>query len=146
MDGHLIAASRACRLVLPGFIAMTLAVLMVGAVASGAPKGKGVTHPAADPLAGLPDPTRPPPPPRPPQAKAGPKGGEPPALVLESTFVTASHAVAVISGRTVNVGDRIGEAEVTEIHPYKVVLRDPKREILLRLMPMLEKTYGSDEK
>lgn len=86
----------------------------------------------------LPDPTR-------------PLGGRAPAParapapvqaapdVLQSILVSPQRRLAVISGRMVGVGDRVGDSEVVEILPYEVVLQRSGREVRMRLMSRLNK-------
>lgn len=60
---------------------------------------------------------------------------------LQSTHLSASGRRAVISGRQVSVGDRIGKQVVVEILPYEVVLRPEGggAETRLRMLPRLDK-------
>ncbi len=81
---------------------------------------------ADDALAGLVDPTRP--------------GGERQAgLVLQSTLVSPERKLAVINGRLVSVGEKLGHAVVTDITSHEVVLNNAGRETRLRLTPKLER-------
>jgi hypothetical protein len=84
---------------------------------------------AADPFAGLPDPTRA-------YADESPAATGP---VLQSTFVSATDRRALVGGRMVRVGDRVGSAEVVAIHAHEVVLKEGARETRLRLIPKLAK-------
>jgi hypothetical protein len=59
--------------------------------------------------------------------------------VLQSTLVSDSRREAMISGRKVRIGDRVGAAVVADIRPYEVVLKQDNRETRLRLTPRLEK-------
>jgi MSHA biogenesis protein MshK len=85
----------------------------------------------------LPDPTRPiggrsaPPPPKP---AAAPK---PVAIpdVLQSTLISPQRQLAIINGRVVGIGDRVGEAVVAEIRSNEVLLRGVERDTRLRLIP-----------
>jgi len=72
----------------------------------------------------LPDPTRPP-------SVEAPRGGS----ELQTTLVSPGRKLAIISGRTVGVGDRVGAAVVTDIRPYEVVLKTSSGEKVLRLAP-----------
>jgi hypothetical protein len=83
---------------------------------------------AADPFAGLPDPTRA-------YADETPAAGP----VLQSTFVSATDRRALVGGRIVRVGDRVGSAEVVAIHAHELVLKEGARETRLRLTPKLAK-------
>jgi hypothetical protein len=59
--------------------------------------------------------------------------------VLQATRVSSVQKLAVISGRTVSVGDTVDGAVVTDIRPYEVVLEKNGRETTLRMIPRLEK-------
>lgn len=73
----------------------------------------------------LPDPTRP-------SYIAGGDG-----LTLQSIIVSPGRRLAVIDGRAVKVGDRVGGAVVTDIWPYEVRLRRGGKEIALHLVSPL---------
>lgn len=75
----------------------------------------------------LPDPTRP-------LGGVAAAGGG-----LQSILVSPQRRLAVIDGRTVGVGDRVGSAVVAEIQPYEVVLRRGNQETRMRLVPRLDK-------
>lgn len=60
-------------------------------------------------------------------------------LVLQSTLVSPSQRVAIISGQRLVVGDRVQGATVTDIQPYQVILQRAGRDIALRLTPPLAK-------
>lgn len=83
---------------------------------------------AAGDLDNLPDPTNPG------QATAGS-----PSSGVQSILITPRGKQAVIQGRTVSVGDRVGDALVVDILPYEVVLSRGGRESRMRLVPRLEK-------
>ena len=87
----------------------------------------------ADPFANLPDPTRPS------SWQDGIGSTVNQGLVLQSTTVSASRRVAVISGQRLTVGDRVQGATVTEIQPFQVMLQRGGRDIALRLTPPLAK-------
>jgi MSHA biogenesis protein MshK len=85
---------------------------------------------ADDLLEGLSDPTRPP--------SHGAvatgvtsRGG----LVLQSTLVSPERQVAVISGQSLTVGGKIGDAKVIAIRPFEVVLSRSGKESALRMLP-----------
>ena len=93
---------------------------------------------ANDSLAGLVDPTQP--------AYSGTSGGtavsKPTGPLLQSTFISTSQRRAVIGGKSYKVGDKFGDAVITDIQPYEVVLKKAGRETRLRLLPKLAKeTY-----
>ncbi len=82
----------------------------------------------------LPDPTRPP-------AALGEAGATAVASgpVLQSVLISPGRRVAVISGQTVQVGDKVGDARVARITEGEAVLvRDGKSQTL-KLFPGLEK-------
>jgi MSHA biogenesis protein MshK len=87
---------------------------------------------AEESLAGLPDPTRP--------SFAQGDGTEGSAsgqhgLVLQSVLIGPQRRLAVINGRTLAVGERIGDVTVAVIHPHEVVLKRTSGEFTLRLVP-----------
>lgn len=86
----------------------------------------------------LPDPTRPLGG-RPAAPVSTPVPTQAPASVLQSILVSPQRRLAIISGRTVGVGDRVGDAVVAEILPYEVVLQRDGREIRMRLLSHLNK-------
>lgn len=114
-----------CRLIMKRLVAITL-LLFTACATSGAVVGE------------LPDPTRPlggrtvAPAPTPAPVHV-------PASVLQSILVSPQRRLAVISGRTVSVGDHVGDAVVVEILPYEVVLQRSGQEVRMRLMSRLNK-------
>lgn len=82
----------------------------------------------------LSDPMRPP-------AYAAPEGGaagELPSgggLVLQSTLLSKGRRIAVIDGKPVKVGDRIGKARIVSIDPGAVTLREANTTRVLQLYP-----------
>jgi MSHA biogenesis protein MshK len=58
---------------------------------------------------------------------------------VQSILITPQRRQAVIHGRTVRVGDRVGDAVVVDIQPYEVILNRGGRESRMRLVPRLEK-------
>src|SRR5229473_2388877 len=60
-------------------------------------------------------------------------------FVLQSTLVSPTRKLAIINGRALRVGATIGQAVVTDIKPYEVILNNAGQEIHLRLTPKLEK-------
>lgn len=77
----------------------------------------------------LPDPTNP----------GGPAGAGGPSSGVQSILITPRGKQAVIHGRTVSVGDRVGDAVVVDILPYEVILNRGGHETRMRLVPRLEK-------
>lgn len=93
----------------------------------------------ADALGDFPDPTRPigrapsaPPVPREPVVEH--RRDE-----LEATFISAARKLALINGRYVAVGDKVGDAVVAEIRAYEVVLTSRHGQRVLRMVPRLTK-------
>lgn len=87
----------------------------------------------------LPDPTRP----VDRTVSAGPTAATRPAgPVLQSTLVSPTRKVAIISGQAVQVGDTVQGAVVTEISAYEVKLAKGGRELRLRLHPKLKEEPG----
>lgn len=84
-------------------------------------------HAGAD---NLPDPTRP----AGMSAAAVRQSG---GAALQTTIVSPGRSLAVINGRTVSVGDRIGDATIVEIRPYEVVLRSRTGIKVMRMVPPL---------
>ena len=63
-------------------------------------------------------------------------GGAPtPTSGLQSVLISDQRKIAVIDGRRVGVGDRVGQAVVTDIQPYRVLLRRGDQTITLKLQP-----------
>lgn len=60
-------------------------------------------------------------------------------LVLQSVLISPGRKVAVISGETVQVGDRLGDARVTKITEGEVVLVRDGQAQTLKLFPGIEK-------
>ncbi len=100
-------------------------MMLVGALALAAQ--------AAD-MGDLPDPTRP----------HGASAGGRSASGVQSILISPQRKVAVVNGREVTVGDRVGDAVVVDIRPYEVILNRNGRESRLRLVPRLDKTMGED--
>ena len=74
-------------------------------------------------------------------ARAAPAA--PTGPVLQSTLVSPQRRLAVISGKQVRVGDKVNGAEVTDILPYEVRMKQGGRETILRLLPKLNKEEGA---
>lgn len=64
------------------------------------------------------------------------------ALVLQSVIVSPERRVAVINGRSVRTGDRVGDAEVMEISRSRVRLEGPKGSITLALVADFKRAPG----
>lgn len=78
----------------------------------------------------LPDPTRPP---------AGYASGETVSVgpVLQSVLISPTRRIAIISGKTVKVGDKYEGTRVASISDNEVVLKNGKTSQVLRLYPVL---------
>jgi MSHA biogenesis protein MshK len=62
---------------------------------------------------------------------------------LQSVLVSPGRTIAIISGRTVKVGDRFGDAIVVKITESEVLLRSGKQVQTLKLFPGPEKRLTS---
>jgi MSHA biogenesis protein MshK len=58
---------------------------------------------------------------------------------VQSILISPQRKVAVVHGRTVAIGDHVGDAVVVDIRPYEVILKRAGRESSLRLVPRLDK-------
>lgn len=65
------------------------------------------------------------------------------APVLQSVLISAGRRVAIISGQTVRLGEKFGEARVTKITESEVVLRSGTEVQTLKLFPGIEKRLTS---
>lgn len=86
-------------------------------------------------LAQLADPTRPPT--ASPETMSSPAAA--PAARLQSVLIAPGRKVAVIDGRTVKLGERIGDARVVAISPAQVTLQKGAERQTLQLHPGIEK-------
>jgi MSHA biogenesis protein MshK len=64
--------------------------------------------------------------------------------VLQSVLIASGRSEAIISGQTVRLGEKFGDAQVIKITDTEVVLRNGKDLQTLRLFPSIEKrpTYS----
>lgn len=92
-----------------------------------------LSAPAMAAVENLPDPTRPP------ASIDGTVSAAPSGPALQSVLVSSGRTIAIISGKTVKVGDKFGDADVVKISESEVVLRSGKRVQTLKLFPGLEK-------
>lgn len=81
----------------------------------------------------LDDPTRPPNQRLPGTSLGGTKAA--PVWILSQTLISPARRVAIINGKRVQIGERIGGAQVIAIEPARVALRKKNRDILLELLP-----------
>jgi MSHA biogenesis protein MshK len=63
--------------------------------------------------------------------------------VLQSILIGKGRREAIISGRTVTVGERFGEARVVSITDTEVVLQNGSEWQRLKLFPSIEKRVGT---
>ncbi|WP_151636531.1 phospholipase D-like domain-containing protein [Noviherbaspirillum aerium] len=85
---------------------------------------------------GMPDPTRPP------NIVSEPERVQntgPAVPQVQSILISPTRRVATIDGRTVSVGDTVGDARVTRILESEVVLGTGKEQRVLKLFPGIEK-------
>lgn len=85
----------------------------------------------------LDDPMRPPG--KPPQTKPGTVSAASAGFHLSSTFISELRRVAVINGKRLEVGGRIGGAQVVAILPASVEIKQAGRQQTLRLIPLTVK-------
>ena len=97
--------------------------------------------PAQEGWAGLSDPTRPQTGYAAEAVETAPGGGP----VLQSTFVSPISRRALISGRSYQVGDKLGAAVIADIQPYEVVLKQGGAETRLRLTPKVVKVQDTQK-
>jgi len=71
--------------------------------------------------------------------EAMPDANAPATLVLQSVKISRSDRAAIISGKVVRQGDRIGSATVLKISDGEVVLKDGDAEQVLKLYPAVDK-------
>ena len=64
-------------------------------------------------------------------------------LVLQSVLISPTRKAAIISGRTVALGEKLGDAKVVKITETEVVLRNGKEMQTLKLFPDIEKRPGA---
>lgn len=111
-----------------------LATVLLGALLGAS--GEGGAQMLADPT-------------RPPEAVTAPHQGgaaQPGAAgpVLQSILISPTRREAIVDGRTVRVGDRIGDARVTGIAEGRLTLRTGGATQTLSLYPELRKQPNSD--
>jgi MSHA biogenesis protein MshK len=103
-------------------------------------QASGAEADARSPASGLSDPTRPP------YGRASaPDGAHVPGPELQSVLLSASRKIAVISGRTVPLGGKFGNATLTRITEMEVELRNGSQVEVLRLFPQVKRSPSGDE-
>lgn len=75
-----------------------------------------------------------------PEPAAGTQAG---GAVLQSVLISPTRKAAIISGRTVALGENFGDAKVVKITETEVVLRNGKEMQTLKLFPDIEKRPGA---
>jgi MSHA biogenesis protein MshK len=106
-----------------------MAQRLIVLAASGLLAGAALAQPLADPT-------------RPPAAGTGElrRSDPAPATRLQSVLISSRRSVAVIDGRAVRVGERVGDATLVAIDPSEVTLeRGAARERLTLLPAAIEK-------
>jgi MSHA biogenesis protein MshK len=103
-----------------GMITVALALML--APGTGVAQGVAPTRALGDPM-------------RPPalMGAASETAGTPGGMVLQSTIMSRGRRIAMIDGKSMNVGDRIGEARIVAINPDSVTLREAGATRVLRL-------------
>lgn len=76
---------------------------------------------------------------RPPTSIDGMAVSVPAGPVLQSVLVSPGRTIAIISGQTVKLGDKFGDATVVKITEGELVLRSSKRVQTLKLFSSIEK-------
>jgi MSHA biogenesis protein MshK len=95
----------------------------------------------ACPAQSLPDPTRPPPSLGAPQEQTS--GKTPAGPELQSVLISSTRKVAIISGQSVKLGEKYGEARVVKITETEVTLRNGPDVQVLKLFPSVDKRLNS---
>ncbi|RJG07982.1 MSHA biogenesis protein MshK [Noviherbaspirillum cavernae] len=80
---------------------------------------------------------------RPPGALDSAYGAVDAGPVLQSVLIGPGRAEAIISGRTVRLGEQFGDARVIKITDAEVVLRNGSEVQTLKLFPSIEKLPAS---
>lgn len=69
-----------------------------------------------------------------------------PASRLQSVLISPGRKLAVIDGRTVALGERVGDATLFAIAPTQVTLQQGAGYQTLKLYPGIEKSQGIEKK
>jgi MSHA biogenesis protein MshK len=81
---------------------------------------------------------------RPPTAPDYAHESAPANPVLQSVLISPGRAEAIINGRTVKLGDQVGEAQIVKISETEVVLRNGASLQTLKLFPSIEKQLTTE--
>jgi MSHA biogenesis protein MshK len=76
---------------------------------------------------------------RPPTASTAPDEGVAASSRLQSILISSGRSVAVIDGRAVRIGERVGDAIVVAIAPSEVTLQRRNARETLKLHPGIDK-------
>ena len=76
---------------------------------------------------------------RPPSATSPQESGEPVPSRLQSVLLSPTRKIAVIDGRAVRLGERVGDATLIAIAPSQVTLQRGARYETLRMHPAVQK-------
>jgi MSHA biogenesis protein MshK len=112
----------------------TLAVTLVLLLGQGFAQGQGLSDPMQPPALVAPAGTG---------TGAGESAG---GGVLQSTLLSKGRRIAMIDGKPMQVGDRIGEATIVAIDPASVTLREAGATRVLQLYQGVEITSGAAAK
>lgn len=93
------------------------------------------TPAGADFAAGLPDPTRPYAKPERPAAATRAVNVPSMPFILQSTLVAPDRRLALINGKLVRVGERVGDVDILEIQPHQVIVSRAGVRQVVRLLP-----------
>ena len=97
-------------------------------------------HSVAAAAEDLPDPTRPPAMIAGTGAATGRWSAESRSSGLQSTIISESRRAAIIDGKTVELGEKHGNAWLTEVNEGSVVLRTAQTRLILTLFPDVKMT------
>ncbi|MBI2319412.1 MAG: MSHA biogenesis protein MshK [Betaproteobacteria bacterium] len=86
---------------------------------------------------------------RPPAVAASPGSAAapaPPGMILQSTLLSNGRRIAMIDGKPMEVGARIGDAKIVAIGPASVTLREGKTTRVLELYRDVQISHPKPEK
>jgi MSHA biogenesis protein MshK len=67
-----------------------------------------------------------------------------PGPVLQSVLISPQRRIAIISGKTLKVGDQFGDSHVVSISDTEVVLQNGKAQQTLKLFPDVQKRHAAN--